>query len=445
MRVSYECNKGIMKFSFFPEADDILSYQKQSDSFKSLFTVSLAMRKCEIHLPQNWTLSSVHPDILALAAVSIIYPFSGPKIILPVGVSSSFHNTFKKMTGKEILPINSQLNPRKVKANVVPAIAYSGGIDSTAVSALLPTNSYHLYTDRIMPKQFQKKKTLLNKEAAYYACDSMKKLGRSVHKIKTDLEYVRNPVGNPTFLAEAVPCLLLADYFGFDSFANGHTLDGGYRVGYNGYQDAKETPWIKIWGEMLKAVDMPFSLPVMGLSEVSTSIIAIKSHYDKFAEACARGKVHQPCMNCYKCFRKNLLERVIKQQPIDDHYLDRLFKIKEAQKVLQVTPIHFGNVITYITSKYSGDHQLMNLLKKKTRGNSLDTSWMEKWNPSSLEFIAPKYQEYVKKEISKYVDTMNKQNQENMKNFNYKHLTDSSEFASYDKTLEKLFSDMKNK
>lgn len=82
----------------------------------------------------------------------------------------------------------------------------------------------------------------------------------------------------------------------------------------------------------------------------------------------------------------------------------------------------------------------MNLLKKKTRGDILDTAWMEKWNISSIEFIPSKYQQHIKNEISKYVETMNKQDEENMKNFNYKHLTNSAEYASYNAKLKELFS-----
>lgn len=81
----------------------------------------------------------------------------------------------------------------------------------------------------------------------------------------------------------------------------------------------------------------------------------------------------------------------------------------------------------------------MNLLKKKTRGDTLDASWMEKWHPLSIEFIPQKYQTYVKNEILKNVQPMNEQNQENMRNFQYHHLG-SSEYISYNTKLKTLFS-----
>lgn len=390
-------------------------------------------------MPKDWTLDSAHPDLLALAAVSLVYPFIGSTITVPKGVSHHFHSTFKKAAGKEILPVDPNLSPRKAKTDAVPALSFSGGIDSTAASILLPKDTHLFYINRITPKEFKNRYSLLNQEAAYYACDSMKKLGRTVHSIKTDLQFLRTPVGFHTFLSDAAPAILLADYYGFDSLANGHTIEEGYRVGYTGYQDAKEGPVIKIWAELLKAVDMPYCLPTIGLSEVCTYKIVMNSPYAKFAQACSRGKIQRPCMNCYKCFRKTLLEKVLKKEPINDALLDRLFKIKEAQTILAKSPIHFENVITYICSQYEGNHPIMNLLKKKTRGDTLDASWMEKWHPLSIEFIPQKYQTYVKNEILKNVQPMNEQNQENMRNFQYHHLG-SSEYISYNTKLKTLFS-----
>lgn len=131
LKVIYECDKGVMKFNFVLEVDDKTSYTIQQNSYKRRATVSLWRRTCEIHLPQDWTLHSAHPDLLALAAVSIIYPFIGSKITLSKGVSNDFHNTFKKVTGKEILPIDPKLKPRKARADSVPALAYSGGVQNT--------------------------------------------------------------------------------------------------------------------------------------------------------------------------------------------------------------------------------------------------------------------------------------------------------------------------
>src|SRR5699024_12014280 len=105
-----------------------------------------------------------------------------------------------QVTNKKVLPINEKLTPRKTPSNDVPALTYSGGIDSTAAAILLPKNTHLFYFDRRVPAGV---KTLLNQAAAYYACNSIAKTGRTVHKIKTDMPYLRKRVGFNSYLADA--------------------------------------------------------------------------------------------------------------------------------------------------------------------------------------------------------------------------------------------------
>ena len=128
-------------------------------------------------------------------------------------------------------------------------------------------------------------------------------------------------------------------------------------------------------------------------------------------------------MNCYKCFRKSLLEKVMTNSPINDKYLDELFQIKDVKRVLATKHLHYGNVITYITSHYHGKLPEMLALKKKTRGDRLDVSWMNKWYPDAEEFLAPKYRDEVKKRIFKYVKPMNQKDIQTMKKSFSKFIT----------------------
>src|SRR5699024_6592156 len=213
-----------------------------------------------------------------------------------------------------------------------------------------------------------------------------------------------------------VPALLLADYYGFDTIAHGQTLEIGYQIGHLGYKDCKDTEVGHPWYRLLASIDMMYTLPTIGLSEVSTTRIVRKSPYHEFAQACSRGKIKKTCMNCYKCFRKSLLDKVIMNSPLDDRYLDKLFKIEDAKKVLNAPPpIYFASILAYITANYNGRHKEMLSLKKKTRGDTLNVEWMNKWHSKSQEFLAPKYRNHVKKEILKYVEPMNTEDIKTMK------------------------------
>ncbi|HLR51429.1 MAG TPA: DUF6395 domain-containing protein [Candidatus Avamphibacillus sp.] len=414
MIIGYKCQNGKLELKFTPEKDDSTTQYIFNSIFKTTRKVEMGSNQCEIQLPRDWTIDSVHPDAFALAMLAIIYPFSGSQIRLPKGVSKSFHNQVKQITNKKVLPINKELSPRKAPSDGVPALSYSGGIDSNVAAVLLPENTHLFYIDRMPPKG--KALKLLNQEAAYYACDSLAKLGRSVHKIKTDMQYIRKPVGFGTYLTDAVPALLLADYYGFDTTGHGQTLEIGYQVGHLGFKECKENRVGHPWHKLLETIDMPFTLPTIGLSEVSTTRIINKSSFRKFAQPCARGKIKNPCMNCYQCFRKTLLERVMMNHPLDDKFLDKLFNIKEVKKIIGSSPIFFENILAYITSHYNGKHKEMLSLKKKTRGDSLQVDWMNKYYYKSQEFLAPKYRNHVKKEIYKYVKPMNADDIKTMKN-----------------------------
>lgn len=413
MIINEHCEGGKLTIKLTSEKSDPKSQRIFNTIFKTSNKIELNSNQFHIYLPTNWTIDSVHPDLFALAMIATVYPFCGPNIQVPRGVSRFFHNQVKRMTNKKVLPIDKNLSPRRAPSDAEPSLTYSGGIDSTAAVVLLPHNTHLFYFDRLIPTTGVK--NLLDQEAAYYACDAMANEGRPVYKIKTDMQYIRKPVGFNSYLTDAVPALLLADYYGLDSVGHGQTLEIGYQVGHLGYKDCKDTEVGHPWFRLLQAVDMTYTLPTIGLSEVSTTDIVRKSPYHKVAQACSRGKVRTPCMNCAKCFRKSLLEKVMTNSPITDDYLDQLFAIQDVQRLLQAPPpIYFSNVFAYITAYYHGAHQAMLSLKKQTRGDVLQVDWMHKWYSKSQEFLAPKYRKQIKKEILKHVNPMSRQDVQTM-------------------------------
>src|SRR5699024_2220526 len=115
-------------------------------------------------------------------------------------------------------------------------------------------------------------------------------------------------------------------------------------------------------------------------------------------------------------FGKSLLEKVMMNHPLTDRVLDQLFSITDEQNYFNaLPPIFFSNILAYITSHYNGHHQEMLFLKKKTRGDDLQIDWMNKWYSKSQEFSAPKYRNDIKNKILKYVDSMNAEDIQTMK------------------------------
>lgn len=285
MRVKYKCNHGFLNISFYPEANEGVDYTGK---------VKMGRHSCKVLVPVDWTLESCHPDVLALAIILMIYPFTKSRIELPIGVSQAFHDQFKISTQKEILPIDKGLQPRKAPKNSVPGLAYSGGVDSTAVLTLLPHNACCIFLDRIQSDN----ERLYNKEAAYYACESLRKLGRQVYMMKSNFEYIRQPKGFAVEMSTTIPALLLSDYIGLDSIALGITLEDSTFLEFTRFF-AERLNFTK-WESVFELVDMPLNQATRGISEIGNYKIAMNSPYGKFAQSCMRGRIQKPCMNCYK-------------------------------------------------------------------------------------------------------------------------------------------------
>lgn len=77
MEVKYSCRNDLLTMSFFPQA---------SERVDPISKAKLGGRTCRFYLPKDWTVSSVHPDVMALAAALLVYPFAGSTIKVPVGV-----------------------------------------------------------------------------------------------------------------------------------------------------------------------------------------------------------------------------------------------------------------------------------------------------------------------------------------------------------------------
>jgi hypothetical protein len=405
--------------------------------------IKMDRTRCKIHMPKDWSIEKLHPDVLALATILIAYPFIDKGIQLPIGVSQYFHDLFVKETNKLIYPIDKNLKQRTAARNAVPGLAYSGGIDSSAALTILPDSTACVFLDRILPKELENKKKLYNKQAAYVAYDILRKKGRKEYIIKTDLEYIRNPRGFPVEESTTIPGLLLSDYIGLDSIATGTHLEHLYLFYHHHF--FKERHYSIRWEKLFEGVDIILNQVVAGISEIGNMKIVLNSSNRSLAQWCMRGDINNPCLNCMKCFRKKLLEMTILRQSITNELLDQLFMITEARTMLKKFPINLENVMTYITSHYNGNHILMNLLKKRTRGDILETDWMEKWYMPAKSYISDKYYRHVKGEITKYLEVMNKDDKKNMRGWDINDVTESTMYQAYHKEFVDELIDFKKR
>ena len=404
MIVTMSNSNGVLTLFLEIEDDDNLEpTTKYSMNEKQVTTV----------FPAEIDIDSIHPDHLALAIMMIVNPFVGNRLILPKGMSKQFFEKFRSLTSRyEFGPIDETLKPWTGNENSRPGLAFSGGVDSTAALSLMPPTTALVFLDRPL-----KSKSLYRKDAAHKACLEISNLGFDLHMIVCDLEYVRNPVGFPVDVANSVPIVLMAGYLNLDCIGFGTILESTYGTGHRKARDYPNGNHFRFWGGLFEAAGLPFILPAAGISEVGTSIIVTKSPLGEYSQSCMRGEWKKPCLSCWKCFRKQILDWAIIAANPSKHELGNLFDNLEALKYVSEVPIKHENVLTWSTNKLNFDDNLFKLLKSRVRGDSLSLDFLSKWYSPSLDIIPEKYQKCVREKILKYLDIMNAEEEREIENW----------------------------
>lgn len=422
MKVKMERDSCIIRFILEPEENDILEPTEN---------VSLGSKVVEINLPWQLDPDTIHPDHLALCAMMITHPFIGKELTFPKPVSqqfSDFHHS--KSSRYTVGPVDETLEPWSPSENSRPGLAFSGGVDSTAALALMPPTTAPIFMDRPL-----RKKSLYDKHAVHYSCLEVERLGYDMHVILCDLEYVRSPVGFPVDVANSVPAVLMAEYLNLDCIGFGTIMESTYGTGHRRYRDYPNGHHYTLWGGLFKAAGLPFILPVAGISEVGTSMIVNKAPLGTLSQSCMRGTWKKPCLNCWKCFRKQLLDNAIIGNQLDSNYLDDIFNNKEACRFLARVPIKHENILTWSTYRLNSEHALFKLLKDRVRGSEDALDWLGKWYSPSIELMPEKYRSAVKEKILKYLPIMDLEDENKLMSWDMKDLIESDTVAQQSESL----------
>ena len=387
MKVSWRQRGDRLEFRFDPGSGDNAAHR----------AVPMFRHHFRAEMPPGWEADRTHPDLLAAAAFLAARPFVGEAIRFPVGISSRLAGALPIPAG----PTDPRLDPRPLPIHGVPALAYSGGMDSTAALALLPpaAEAVHLLRQtppllaaggsvrRVLAPRRRRLHLKYRPEAALYAVEGIHRMGRTALVVPCDIEFLNLPIGFPVDIANAVPALLLADLRGYDSIAFGTVMESAYSVGRARFADYRKRQHFIQYGALLDAIGLPFLQVTAGISEVGTTRIVAASPYAAVAQSCVRGRPGDPCLNCYKCFRKTLLAAAVSGADIDPALADRLARIPEAQAQMRRPWMKHENVLAYAIRHYHGGHRILRLLRRRVRGDSLRVRWMERWYPPAAELL----------------------------------------------------------
>jgi hypothetical protein len=394
MRVDFTSNGPLLKVELFP---DELDLEFSNGRFVT------ANRSFSIHLPNGYSMSDIHSDHLALIGVMAAFPFTKGVLELSLDVSQRFIDGFKALRRFKITPnsnegpIYSAPNPNKA------ALAFSGGIDSTAVLCLMPKDTALVFLDR--PKRLMIR-SLYDKSAPLAILDYAESQGYDVFRVNCDVEYIRNPVGFPVDLAAGIPAIAIASILGYSSVAFGTVMESAFRIGHDVARTYADSSHHRLWGNAFKNSGLFLTLPVSGVSEVGTSLIVEASSFSNVSYSCIRGKWPKPCENCWKCFRKSLVESRIKNQRIDEKRMGEWLKVKEVRLKLSKRLISHENVLSWALSGQNVIGKSANGLRNRLEGMRRDLDHLTRWFPPSLDHVHESHRNLVEERLNQYLGRM---------------------------------------
>ncbi|MEU5862266.1 DUF6395 domain-containing protein [Nonomuraea sp. NPDC047529] len=340
--------------------------------------VKLATNSCSI----GGVPADAHPDLFAVAAWTIVAPWTRRRITFDRAVSAEVAGALHDGWGIEAGPVGAE--PRRAGNRL--AISYSGGADSVAAAAIHPSAPF-VHFRRVPHPRVPNRWT-------HYRSDVLAKLaertGRELTTVTSDLEFtLAEPrPGYPEHHAVAAGALLLADRMNLGGLGFGYEL-GSRWLGGDRYllRFTPDNPmWAPhgAWGRLFAAAGVHIVLPVGGVSEAVTMRLALNSELKDQVRWCLRG-TDGPCRTCGKCLYKELIQAAVERRPLDTPVTaDR----PVARKWLQPPPYGGQEMIEYGLARVPGiERSLFAKALDHFEATEESTSWLDHCYPPAIEEI----------------------------------------------------------
>ncbi len=315
-------------------------------------------------MPDGFLLEEVHESVLYLALEILLGPW---------------------------VPETKNWNAMQSNKGINLALAYSGGVDSTAAALLLPNEtilSYHqrdfdsMLSHNLPNKIFRAWSEINNREVL---------IVRSNHeKIRT---YYGLPNGFSTAHAAGIHLILLSNHLDLRGIAFGTPIDNTWLRSGREYRDFSNSQyWLK-WKKKFESAGLDYVLPINHISEAGAIKICMESNLADKINSCLRGKDGEACRNCWKCFHKNgPMGRDINP------------KSKEITTFLNTTPLRTAQHALWALKK----QDLENLAPHLIQFIEEDLSWWEQAYPKGLEIIDQPLRAHIKEKTEDKIDWMSK-------------------------------------
>ncbi|MFF0864614.1 DUF6395 domain-containing protein [Nonomuraea sp. NPDC003560] len=340
--------------------------------------VKLATNSCSV----GGVPADAHPDLFAVAAWTIVAPWTRRRITFDRAVSAEVAAALHDGWGIEAGPVGAE--PRRAGDRL--ALSYSGGADSVAAAAIHPSAPFVHFRRVPHPR--------VPNRWPHYRSDVLAKLaertGRELTTVTSDLEFtLAEPrPGYPEHHAVAAGALLLADRMNLGGLGFGYEL-GSRWLGGDRYllRFTPDNPmWAPhgAWGRLFAAAGVHIVLPVGGVSEAVTMRLALNSELKDQVRWCLRG-TDGPCRTCGKCLYKELIQAAVERRPLDTPLTaDR----PVARKWLRPPPFGGQEMIEYGLARIPGvERSLFAKALDHFEATEESTSWLDHCYPPAIEEI----------------------------------------------------------
>lgn len=406
-----------MQVTFSQEHDRVtLTASLDSDDRTEFGKASMARNEVTFEMPIQYSVRSPHPDLLALAALAAFSPWIGKRLVLPFSVSNHFSEVAANSLKLDISNTTSWVAPRETHPNARPGLSFSAGVDSLACLEIMPEDTVPIFSHRSAPATGEQ--TRYKDDAPLYAIDQMNAAGRTAYRVKSDLEWLRQPVGFGVDPSPAVPLILLADAFSLDAIAFGTIAEAAYRTGTEHFIDYANRTVFKKWRDIFRAAGLDYFNCVAPLSEFCTTQITRNSKFGNLAQSCVRGKPGEPCGNCVKCFRKSLIEASFSGDWPAPEKTSQMMASREIKNYLSGAPIRLEIILAATLSDYHGSDPLLNELRTRVQAEAVDVSFTGAWYGPGIDAMVPeKYRASTIAAINRHIPQMTPEQENKFESF----------------------------
>lgn len=327
-----------------------------------------------------------HPDIIAIAALTILEPWCRERFTIAGGVSAQFAETVANSFGIAVGPVDGDLTARPRGGRT--GLMYSGGPDCMAAEMLLDERLPFFHFRRVRHPRMPNRMTHVRVDIQEELVRSAEARGEEVHVAESDLEYLCRPFPTfPQWNALTIGAALQADALDLGGLVTGRNISGMYLGWGSGFNPEGERE--AAWEAVYAAVGLPLIQPLAGTTDVASKRLAEHHRLRDLARSCLLGSKDGPCRRCLKCALNELMDKARRRAPLGPDW-DSRFSSNAALDPDRDLPYTTQHVIEYALPRIPDvDQTFLRGIRDRLRPVEADTEWVEKYYAPALAAHVP--------------------------------------------------------